>query len=239
MTSKPETAMILAAGYGRRMHPITTSIPKPLVEVGGRTMIDRVLDRLLEFGIKKVVANVSYKGEMIEKHLKKRNDIEILFSREDTPLETGGGIKKALPLLGDKPFFVCNSDIIWLDGTKPALNRLTKYWDESQMDSLLLLSRTVTSVGYHGSGDFFLGPYYQIRRRGESEIAPYVFAGVQIMHPRLLANYPKEAFALGELLQNSNENDRWIPRMSGLPHDGIWLHVGDPKSIKLAEEELV
>ncbi len=238
MTFKPTVAMVLAAGPGKRMHPITKSIPKPLVAVSGRTMIDRAIDRLEDYGIKKVVVNISYKGEMVKQHLAARNSPEIVFSEEESPLETGGGIKKALPLIGDEPFFVTNSDIIWQDGFENTLSRLASVWNEKAMDSMLLLTRTVTAIGYSGQGDMFLGYGREVRRKKPLDVAPYVFAGVQLMHPRLVADNPKESFPLGELLVNSKENNGWIPRVFGIPHDGIWIHVGEPESIKVAEEAL-
>ena len=234
----PTTAMVLAAGYGKRMRPVTDIIPKPMVEVAGRSLIHRVLDQLVVNGIRKAVVNLSYKGEQLREHLEGRNAPELVFSIEDTPLETGGGIAKALPLLGNEPFFVANSDVIFLDGTVPTLHRLAQHWDPARMDALLLLVPSVRAYGYHGQGDFFLNPKGVMRRRKEHEVAPFVFTGIQLMHPRLFKDAPSGAFSLNVLYNRNVVADGSIERIFGISHDGAWLHVGDPRSFAFAENYL-
>ena len=161
----PKLAMVLAAGFGKRMRPITDTLPKPLVQVNGEAMLDRILDRLAEAGVKKAVVNLHHLGGAIETHLAERKAPEILFSPEPEILETGGGVKKALPLLGKEPFFVINGDVLWLDGRSSALRRLAESWDGRRMDCLLLLHQCVFAYGYEGMGDFFLDPVGVVRRR--------------------------------------------------------------------------
>lgn len=223
-------AMVLAAGLGTRMRPITNTIPKPLVSVAGRTMLDRALDRLDQFGVPHLVVNTHWLGDKVRAHLAHRADVTFSDER-DQLLETGGGVAKALPLLGGGPFFVVNSDIIWLDGAVPALTRLAQAWDSDHMDGLLLLQRTATAFGYDGDGDFFMDQQGVIRRRQEGEISPYLFAGVQILHPRLFRDAPGGAFSLNVLF------DRAIARgrLHGILHDGRWFHVGTPEALDEAE----
>lgn len=221
----PRRAMVLAAGLGLRMRPITDRMPKPLVPVAGRPMLDRVLDHLDAAGATGIVVNLHYKGDMIRAHLGGRPGI--LFSEEEVLLETGGGVAKALPLLGDAPFYVVNSDIVWLNGPLPALHRLAAAWDDSTMDGLLLLQRTASAFGYDGAGDFFLDPLGVPRRRREREVAPLLFAGVQILHPRLFADVPAGPFSLNRLY------DRALAagRLRAIVHDGGWFHVGTPAAL--------
>lgn len=234
----PTTAMVLAAGLGTRMRPVTDAIPKPMVEVAGRSLIHRVLDQLAVNGITKAVVNLSYKAEQLKAHLAGRPSPELVFSLEETPLETGGGIAKALPLLGKDPFFVANSDVIFLDGATPTLHRLMQHWDEDRMDALLLLVPTVRAYGYHGRGDFFMTPNGVLRRRKELEVAPFVFTGIQLMHPRLFKDCPSGAFSLNVLYNRHVAENGSLERVFGIAHDGVWLHVGDPRSFAFAERFL-
>jgi N-acetyl-alpha-D-muramate 1-phosphate uridylyltransferase len=228
-----ECGMVLAAGLGTRMRPITDRIPKPLVPVGGKPLIDHAIDRLAEAGVKRVVVNLHYKADMVARHLEARRTPSIALSREDELLETGGGILKALPLLDDM-FYVVNSDVLWLDGKTAALRRLARAWDPARLDAVLLLQRTTTALGYEGPGDFFLDPLGVLRRRREREVAPHLFAGVQILHRRLFDGRPPGKFSLNPLW------DRAIAagRLAAIVHDGEWYHIGTPAGLALAEERL-
>ena len=230
----PKRAMVLAAGRGLRMRPITETLAKTLVAPDGRSLLDRILDRLEAAGVEQVVVNLHHLGEQIERHLEQRGTPEVAFSREDSLLETGGGVRKALPLLGDEAFYVINGDTLWLDGLEPALSRLAATWDQAAMDALLLLHPTAYAMTYEGAGDFFLSPEGRVRRRGEREVAPFVFAGVQILHPRLFEGAPEGAFSLNRLYDAAAEAER----LRGLRHDGEWFEVGTPKALRVAEEAL-
>jgi MurNAc alpha-1-phosphate uridylyltransferase len=227
--------MVLAAGRGLRMRPITATIPKPLIRVAGRTLLDRALDRLDEAGVEEVVVNAHYLGDQIESHLKGRERPRCIVSFEPEPLETGGGVARALPLLGAEAFFVCNSDIILLNGPRPALANLAAAWNEATMDALLLLHRTVAAPGYEGAGDFFMGQRGHLRRRRDPHHAPYLFTGIQILHPRLFAGAPEGAFSLNVLY------DRAITarRLHGLVHDGQWFHIGRPWHLAAVADDLL
>lgn len=223
--------MVLAAGRGERMRPLTDVTPKPLIAVAGRSMLDRAIDRLEEAGVFFVVVNTSYKAEMIEQHLAKRSHPAIAFSREETALETGGGIAQALHHFNGEPFFACNGDIIWLDAATPALTRLAGAWEDG-LDALLLLAPVTTAVGYAGKGDFFLKDG-MLERRGARDAAPYVYAGVQLLHPRLFEGAPAGAFSLNILYDRAIAANP--PRIKALVHDGQWLHVGDVPGKEQAE----
>ena len=222
-------AMVLAAGLGLRMRPITLTLPKPLVPVAGRTMLDRALDHLDRARAGRKVINLHWLGETIRSHLDGRNDV--VFSEEKELLETGGGVAKALPLLGAEPFYVCNADIIWTDKGESALSRLARAFDPSRMDGLLLLQPTETAFGYDGQGDFHLGPEGRLTRRKQGETTPYLFAGVQILHPRLFAGNPGGAFSLNLLYDKAMASDR----LFGLVHEGGWYHIGTPGALAEAE----
>jgi N-acetyl-alpha-D-muramate 1-phosphate uridylyltransferase len=230
----PTTAMVLAAGLGQRMRPITDKLPKPLVQLHGEAMLDTILDRLQAHGVSKVVINLHYLGDMIEAHLKGRKHPEIAFSPESDLLETGGGVRKALPLLGDAPFFVLNGDVCWLDGLTPALARLAAAWDEAEMDALLLLHPTCSAFGYEGIGDYLMDPVGRLRRRQERQIAPFIYAGIQILHPRLFEGTPEGSFSLNRLYDKAQE----AGRLWGLRHDGEWFHVGTPAELLAVEDAL-
>ncbi|MGQ9370924.1 nucleotidyltransferase family protein [Azospirillum sp. ST 5-10] len=228
---RPKTAMVLAAGLGLRMRPLTLHRPKPLIPVGGRALIDHALDRLEAAGIGTAVVNAHYKGEMIAEHLKGRTAPRIVLSMEETPLETGGGIRQALPHLGTEPIVAVNADILWLDGPTPALGRLAAQWDPERMDALLLLMATTRAVGYEGRGDFQMDPLGRLERRGESEIAPFVFAGVQIVKPELFRDGPDGPFSTNLVWDRARD----AGRLWGLAHDGAWFHIGTPDGLHEAE----
>ncbi len=230
----PLRAMILAAGRGERMRPLTNSTPKPLVQVRGRAMIDWVLDRLAAARVEDVVVNLHHLGEQIEHHLNTCPSPDITFSPEARLLDTGGGVRQALARLGERPFYVINGDEVWLDGLTPALQRLAVAWDEAKMDALLLLHPSAYALGYEGQGDFVMSPMGKLRRRGEREVAPFVFAGVQILHPRLFEGTPEGAFSLNLIYDKALEADR----LWGLRHDGEWFHVGTPEALEATEEAL-
>lgn len=230
----PARAMLLAAGRGERMRPLTETTPKPLLEVRGRPIIERALDRLAEAGVEEVVVNLHHLGEQLRERLSRWELPRVIFSEEDELLDTGGGVAKALPLLGDEPFFVINGDAVWLDGVRPALLRLWEAWDEAQMDALLLLHPTVAAVGFEGRGDFVMAPDGRLRRRLEREVAPFVYAGVQLVHPRLFRHAPNGSFSFNSLWDRAIEAER----LCGLRHDGTWYHVGTPDALALAEQEV-
>ena len=241
----PKAAMVLAAGLGTRMRDYDDAVPKPLVCVGGRTLIDRVLDMLVRDGVSRVVVNVSYLGEQIVAHLQQRDDVEIVLSREEEPLETGGGVLKALSLLGDAPFFVINSDALWVDEEPTALQRLAEaYWAEA-MDALLLVSTLDRATGYGGVGDFACAEDGRIRRLTSDSPAllPVVYTGVQILHPRVFrtglfgGRKVGEKFSLAELFKEKDA-EGWIPGVRALVHEGSWMHVGDGDGVRAAEKVL-
>lgn len=230
-STAPRQAMVLAAGLGVRMRPITLSLPKPLIEIGGRSMLDRALDELVAVGASNVVVNVHHLAPLIEAHLRDRAQPAIRISHEATLLETGGGVTQALPLLGPVPFFVVNGDVLWRNGPVPSLRQLADAWDPARMDALLLLHPTATARGYDGPGDFFLLDDQRPERRGTRPTAPVLFAGLQILHPRLFIDAPNGAFSLNLLY------DRAIAagRLFGVMHAGAWCHVGTPADIPPAE----
>lgn len=234
-----KTAMILAAGLGTRMRPLTDHKPKPMIEVAGRTLIDRALDQLERYGIEQVVVNTAYKADMLEAHLAQRHSPPIIISRESEPLETGGGIANALPLLGDEPFLSLNSDTICLDGKTSALACMQVAWNPDLMDVLMLLHPVECAIGYDGKGDFLIGDDGLIRRRTPESTAPYVFTGVQILHPRLFTDCPTAPFSMNILYDRLREASGAYPRIGAVIHEGDWLHVGDPKGIKQAEAFLL
>jgi MurNAc alpha-1-phosphate uridylyltransferase len=230
----PKSAMVMAAGYGMRLRPLTETVPKAMVKVLGRPMIDVVLDRLAAAGVERAVINLHHLGEVIRDHLKTRQDIEIVYSEESEILETGGGTKKALPLLGGDPFFVVNAKIIWLNGREDALHRLAKAWDPARMDSLLLLQPTVTAIGYDGPGDFLMDQEGRLQRRPEWEVAPFLYSGVNITHPRLFDASPDGAYSVNILWNRAIEQGR----LAGIRHDGEWYHVSTPQHLREVEREL-
>jgi MurNAc alpha-1-phosphate uridylyltransferase len=231
----PKKGMVLAAGLGTRMRPITDKIPKSLVQVRGRTLLDHAIDRLEAVGVETVVVNTHYLAQQVVDHLARRQSPRIEISAEDDLLETGGGVLKALPLLGDH-FYVVNSDVLWLDGKVPALERLARAWNDDEADALLLLQRTTTAVGYDGVGDYFLDKLGVPRYRNEREIAPYIFAGIQLLSRRLFAeaNERPKKFSLSRLYHQAEA----AGRLRGIVHDGEWYHIGTPEGLEAAEERL-
>ena len=227
--------MVLAAGAGRRMRPLTETRPKALVPVAGRTLIDRVLDRLDDAGIETVTINLHHHADLLRRHLAGRRRPAIGFSDERAQLlDTGGGVAKALALLGDGPFYVANCDALWGDGAGGTLACLGRRWDDRRMDALLLLQPAHAALGYQGLGNYFMDPQGALRRRAVAEVAPFVFAGVQILHPRLFADHPSGPFSLNVLYDSAESRGR----LCGLRHQGIWAHVGRPEDIAAAEAEL-
>jgi N-acetyl-alpha-D-muramate 1-phosphate uridylyltransferase len=233
----PDTAMVLAAGLGTRLRPISDSVPKPLVEIGGRTLLDHAIDRLALVGVERVVVNLHYKAELVAAHLaarEKRPPPRIELSREEQLLETGGGVKRALPLLGEW-FFVVNSDVFWLDSRDYALARLAAAFDPERRDALLLLQRTVGAVGYEGAGgDYFLDPLGTPRRRGEREIAPYLFTGIQLLHRRVFDGIGESRFSLNVVYDRAERSGR----LQAIVHDGEWYHVGTPEGLAATRARL-
>jgi len=229
---RPTHAMVLAAGLGKRMRPITATTPKPLVEVGGRSLIDHGLEKLRAAGVETAVVNVHWLADLVEVHTAKCKTPSIVFSDERAELlETGGGIVKALPLLGEKPFFLINSDSFWIEGYRPNLDLLSARWDEAAMDALLLLAPTVGSIGYDGAGDFLMDETGRLSRRTSPRVAPFVYSGAAILSPRLFADAPMGRFSLNLLFDRALETGRlWGQRMNGQ-----WLHVGTPQAIREAE----
>jgi len=211
--------MVLAAGLGTRLRPITDTIPKPLVEINGRSLIDHALDRLALAGVERVVVNIHYKAAMIAAHLARRDSPRIQLSNETELLDTGGGVARALPLLGEA-FFAVNSDVFWLDGEAP--------------DAVLLLQRTATAVGYDGNGDYFLDVSGNPRRRREGEVAPYLFTGIQLLRRQLFDEVPGPVFSLVRLYDRAEA----AGRLAAIVHDGEWCHVGTPEGLALTRERL-
>lgn len=233
MSETPKSAMVLAAGRGTRLRPLTDRLPKPLVEIGGSTLLDQAIDRLALAGVERVVVNVHYKAEMIAAHLARRTSPRIEISRESEPLETGGGVARALPLLGES-FFVVNGDVLWLDSTEYALTRLARAFDPDSMDAAMLFQRTVWATGYDGDGDYFLDPLGVPRRRGEREVAPYIFSGVQLLHRRLFDGVGGEAFSLNRLYDRAEQ----AGRLRAIVHDGEWFHIGTPQGLEATRARL-
>jgi N-acetyl-alpha-D-muramate 1-phosphate uridylyltransferase len=233
MTGAPRSAMVLAAGLGTRLRPVTETVPKPLIEISGRAIIDRAIDHLVLAGVQCVVVNIHYKAEMLRAHLARRTHPRVLLSKENQLLDTGGGVAQALPFLDDT-FFVVNADVIWLDNTRPALLRLADAFDPAGSDAVLLLHPTATAVGYEGGGDYHLGPLGRPRRRRESDVAPYLFAGIQLLHRRLFADQPGRIFSLVHLFDRAETSGR----LRAVVHDGEWFHVGTPLGLSATRERL-
>lgn len=225
----PRRAMVLAAGLGLRMRPLTLTRPKPLIPLAGRTLLDRALDALADVGVDSAVVNTHYLGNMIAAHLVDRTRPQVSLSPELSLLETGGGVANALPLLGDAPFYVVNADIAWTDGPRPALARLADAWTDA-MDALLLVVPVAAATGYDGAGDFDISPDGRLRRR-KTERAPHVFTGVQLLDPRLFAGAPGGAFSLNLLYDRAEA----AGRLFGVVHDDAWYHVGTPAALAEAE----
>jgi MurNAc alpha-1-phosphate uridylyltransferase len=233
--SKVTAAMIMGAGLGTRMRPLTDDRPKPLVLVGGKTLIDHSIDRLVAAGVTRIVVNLHYKAQMLRAHLAQRRDAEIIFSDEtDKLLDTGGGVVKAMPHFDNTPFFVINSDSIWVEGKSPVLPAMLAAWDPRRMDGLLLLADMKTAMGYEGSGDFALTTGGHVARARNHPAPHYAYPGVQIVHPRLFQGAPPGAFSTNLMW------DRAIAAgtLFGTLMDGVWIHVGTPEARDEAEAYL-
>ena len=232
---RPTTAMVLAAGLGQRMRPLTDTMPKPLVKLAGKPLIDHVLDRLERAGIERAIVNVHHFADQLEAHLHERGHPNIIISDErDALLDTGGGVVRALPLLGDAPFLVHNSDSVWIDGLGNNLERLLSAFDGGRMDSLMLLAPAATSIGYDGHGDFNMESDGLLSRVTEGRIAPFVFTGVSVMHPGMFNGESERRFSLNRVWDRSIA----AGRLFGLRLDGTWMHVGTPQSVDEAERVL-
>jgi MurNAc alpha-1-phosphate uridylyltransferase len=235
MIPTPKKVMVLSAGLGTRMRPLTNKMPKPLVEVGGKALIDHVLDRLADAGVECAVVNVHHFAEQIERHVATRAKPRTVISDErGLLLGTGGAVVKALPELGNAPFFTINSDSIWIDGVQPNLTRLAETFDPAGMDALLLLAPATGSIGYTGRGDFAMAPDGRLRHRAEREVASFVFAGAAILSPALFKGAPQGEFPLTDLFDRAAEQGR----LFGLRLEGLWMHVGTPDAIVLAERAI-
>ena len=229
-----DTAMILAAGLGKRMRPLTASQPKPLVRVAGKALIDHALDRLAEMGVARAVVNVHYLADALEAHVLTRKAPQVTVSDERTQLlETGGGMAKALPQLPD-PFFAVNADNIWLDGPKSAFHDLSRRWDPQAMDALLLVVPHARAMNFSGPGDFHMDPMGRLSRRRAGRIAPFIYTGIQLVSHRLLREAPQGPFSTNILW------DRAIAegRLYGISFTGLWFEVGTPEMIRPTEEAL-
>jgi MurNAc alpha-1-phosphate uridylyltransferase len=235
-TAAPRCAMVLAAGLGTRMRAFNGRLPKPLIKVGGKALIDHVLDRLAEAGAEEAMVNVHHLADELEQHLAKRRHPRIFISDERKELlGTAGGVIKALPKLGSGPFFHVNCDTIWIDGVKPNLARLAAAFDAARMDAILLLASTTSSVGYTGRGDFAMAPDGQLMRRGERDVVPFVYSGAAILTPAFFAGVPAGPSSMLPLFDRSAE----LGRLYGLRLEGIWMHVGTPEAVLAAEEAIV
>ena len=231
----PASAMVLAAGLGTRMRPYNGHLPKPLVEIGGKSLIDYSLDRLADAGVERAVVNVHHLADALERHLAARQRPHIVISDErGALLGTGGGIANALPKLGGSPFFLVNSDTVWLDGVKPNIVRLAEAFNPATMDVILLLAPTAGSIGYTGRGDYAMLADGRLKRRGENEVVPFVYAGAAILSPTLFADAPSGAFALTTLFDRAGAKGR----LFGLRLEGVWMHVGTPEAVAAAEAAL-
>jgi MurNAc alpha-1-phosphate uridylyltransferase len=231
----PRAAMLLAAGLGTRMRPLTDTTAKPLLTLGGRTLLDHALDRLGAAGVERVVVNTHWHADAVAAHLAARAEMpRTVLRREEALLDTGGGVLAALDMLGPDPFFVVNGDSFWLDGPTPALDRLSAAWDAADADALLLVHRTFETRAETGPGDFFLDPLGTVRRRREGEILPYIYAGIQLVAPRLLAEAPQGRFSM------TLAWDRAIAagRLRAIVHDGLWFHLSTPLDRAEAEATL-
>ena len=234
-SARPTTAMVLAAGLGHRMRPLTDTIPKPLLKIAGKPLIDHVLDRLETAGITRAVVNVHYMADKLEAHLKPRKKPGVVISDErGVLLDTGGGVVRALPLLGKDPFVIHNSDSVWIEGLGNNLERLLAAYDSERMDSLMLLAPAASSIGYDGPGDFNMDSDGRLSRVSEGRIAPFVFSGVSIIHPAMFNGEAERRFSLNHVWDRAIAADR----LYGLRLDGIWMHVGTPEAVGEAEAAL-
>jgi MurNAc alpha-1-phosphate uridylyltransferase len=232
-------AMILAAGLGTRMAPLTLEKPKPLIELKGKTLIDHCIDRLVRNGINFIVVNVHYKAEQIIAHIEKRQardkNVEFRISDErDAILESGGGIARALSHFNGEPFFTYNSDSLWVEGMGSAIGRMKMRWNPDSMDALMLLAPCTTAIGFDDRGDFLMDAFGVLKRRPEMAVAPFVWTGLQIIHPRLFDGAPTGRFSINPLWDKAIAKGR----LCGVRLDGTWIHVGTPQGLRDAEDFL-
>ncbi|HUI20848.1 MAG TPA: nucleotidyltransferase family protein [Methylocella sp.] len=231
----PAKAMIFAAGLGTRMRPLTAHVPKPLVTVAGKPLLDHMLDRFATAGVETAIVNVHYLASQIEAHLASRKTPKILISDErEKLLDQGGGIAKVLPSLGPEPFFLANTDAFWVEGPADNLRNLADAWDPQQMDILLLVATVAGSVGVDSPGDFNMAPDGRLTRRPEREIAPFVYTGVGIVKPTLFKDETRDIFPLAPFFFSAAEKGR----LFGQRLDGLWFHIGTPQAIEEAERKL-
>lgn len=233
----PEVAMVMAAGLGKRMRPLTATRPKPLIEVAGKPLIDHALERLRAAGVRKAIVNVHYLADAVEAHLKaRRSGLETVISDErKLLLETGGGLVKALPLIDSDPFLVVNSDNLWIDGPVDALKLLAANWKDDRMDALLMLVPLAAAHCHGGRGDFHMSPTGALTRRRPRGVAPFVFTGIQMISKRLLAgDHPEGPFSTNLLWDRAMAEGRCF----GAVHQGLWFDIGRPENIRKAEEIL-
>lgn len=231
----PETAMVLAAGLGTRMRPLTNDRPKALVEVGGRALIDHVFDRLVGAGVKRAVVNVHAFADLLEAHVQRRRDLEIIISDERARLmETGGGVRQARALLGDNPIVVCNIDSVWDEPAGSAIRRLAEGFDPERMAARLMLAPMDMQLGYEGEGDFFMDERGALSFRDKMPYAPWAYMGAQIVDPRIVDGEPLEAFSFTRVWRRLAQQGA----LHGAPLGGFWMHVGDPRARAEAEARL-
>jgi MurNAc alpha-1-phosphate uridylyltransferase len=227
-----KTAMVFAAGLGLRMRPITDRLPKPLIEVGGRTLIDHCLDRLAANGVERAIVNVHWRADQLEAHLQHRTSPKILISDERAKrLDQGGGIKRALPVIGPDPFLICNTDAFWIEGPRSNVARLAEAFDPERMDVILLVAATAGAVGVDWPGDFAMTKEGRLEPRAARHVAPFVYTGVGIIKPQLFENEAEEVFRLAPFFHAAAAKGR----LFGVRLDGLWLHVGRPETIAEAE----
>jgi N-acetyl-alpha-D-muramate 1-phosphate uridylyltransferase len=234
-TAPPHRAMVLAAGFGTRMRPLTDTLAKPLLQLGGKTLLDHALDHLADAGVQHAVVNAFWQAETVADHLGLRTaPPRTTILREETLLETGGGVRAALPLLGPDPFYVVNGDAFWLNGPIPALQRLADAFNDD-VDGVLLVMRTSHVHAEVGLGDFALDKWGIPRRRGQREVVPYIYAGVQLIRPEILDDLPPGPFSMNLAWDVAMEKGR----LRAVVHDGIWFHLSTPQDLAEAEQILV
>jgi len=230
----PARAMVLSAGFGKRMLPLTLSRPKPMIPVLGRSLIDRTLDRLHQAGVQQVVVNTHYKADMLHRHLEGRTEPEIIISHEDELLDTGGGILNALPHFDGQPFISINSDVVWRDDVGSLMDAMGRRFDPDRLDLLLAMQPTMRAGGYRGIGDFDMDGNGRLSRRRRGRMAPFVFTGIQIVQPHIFDGMKVEPFSMNRLFDQAIESGR----LFGLRHSGDWIDVGHPDGLRAAETYL-
>ncbi|MDC0998260.1 nucleotidyltransferase family protein [Rhodospirillaceae bacterium] len=231
----PNSAMILAAGLGKRMLPLTERIPKPMLVISGLTILDRAIEHLLKAGVKKIVINTSHLAAKLEEHIIRRSDSRLVLSTEEELLETGGGVRRALPSLGKEAFYVINGDSVWVDGMKSPLLRLAETWDANQMDVLLMLAPLSSIQSFQGLGDFTMDQLGRLSRRSEKNVAPFSYMGISIVNPAILLDAPEGAFSLNWAYDRAITSNR----LYGIVHDGLWYHISTPTDLELARSRFI